>query len=72
MKVKEVRELSSGELAQKEKAFKKELFDLNYQSKLGNVDKPSRFRKLKKDIAKIMTILRERELENERSAQKRK
>ncbi len=72
MKVKEIRELSSGELAQKEKAFKKELFDLNYQLKLGNVDKPSRFRKLKKDIAKIMTILRERELDNERSAQKRK
>jgi large subunit ribosomal protein L29 len=69
MKVKEIRELSSGELAQKEKAFKKDLFDLNYQLKLGNVDKPSRFRKLKKDIARIMTILRERESDNERSAQ---
>ena len=72
MKVKEIRELSSGELAQKEKAFKKELFDLNYQLKLGNVDKPSRFRKLKKDVARIMTILRERESDNERSAKTRK
>lgn len=68
MKVKEIRELSSAELIQKEKASKKELFDLNYQLKLGNVDKPSRFRKLKKGIARIMTILRERELDNERSA----
>ena len=61
MKVKELRELNSNELVQKERAFKKELFDLNYQRKLGTVEKNARFRLLRRDIARILTILRERE-----------
>ena len=69
MKAKELRDLSSEELGEKEKSFKKELYDLNYQRKLGGVEKPDRFGKLKKDIAKILTIIRERELKNERSDQ---
>lgn len=67
MKVKELKDLGSEELLQKEKANKKELFELSCQRKLGVVEKPGRFRELKKDIARIMTILKERELENERS-----
>ena len=55
------RELSSEDLLQKEKALKKDLFALNYQRKMGNVEKPSRFGAVKRDIARIMTILRERE-----------
>ena len=66
MKPNELRELSSEELVQKEKVFKKELFDLNFQRKLGNVEKPDRFRKLKRDIARIFTIIRERELEEKK------
>ena len=62
MKAKELRELNSDELVQKEKAFKKELFALNYQRKMGNVEKPARFRVLKRDIARVATLLREREL----------
>ena len=61
MKVKDLRQVSSEELIQKEKNFKKELFDLNYQRKTGRVEKPSRFSLLKKDIARILTILKERE-----------
>jgi large subunit ribosomal protein L29 len=67
MKVNQLRELSLDELTQKEKDFKKELFDLNYQRKMGNVEKPGRFRILKRDIARIFTILRERELEGKKS-----
>ncbi|MBN1869930.1 MAG: 50S ribosomal protein L29 [Candidatus Omnitrophica bacterium] len=63
MKPSELRGLSSEELLQKQKAFKKELFDLNYQRKMGNVEKPDRFRLLKRDIARILTILNERESE---------
>lgn len=63
MKVSKFRELSSEELVQKEKVFKKDLYDLNFQRKMGQVEKPSRFRMLKRDIAKIFTILREREIE---------
>ena len=66
MKPNKLRELSSDELIQKEKAFKKELFDLNYQRKMGSVEKPDHFRMLKRDIARIFTILRERELETKK------
>ena len=61
MKIKEIRGLGSDELVQKEKALKKELFDLNYQRKMGQVEKPSRFRTIKKEIARILTALNERE-----------
>lgn len=60
MKAKALRELSSEDLVVKEKSFKKDLFDLNYQRKLGAVEKPSNFRLLKRDIARILTILKER------------
>ena len=63
MKAKELRGLSSDELNQKAKAFKKELFNLNYQRKMGNVEKPAQFRIIKRDIARVATILRERALE---------
>ncbi|OGX24432.1 MAG: 50S ribosomal protein L29 [Omnitrophica WOR_2 bacterium RIFCSPHIGHO2_01_FULL_48_9] len=61
MKVKEYRAMSSEELLQKEKIFKKELFDLNYQRRMGQVEKPGRFRNIRKGIARILTILKERE-----------
>lgn len=67
MKIKELQGLSSEELVQKQQAFKKDIFDLNYQRRMGNVEKPSRFRVLKRDIARIATVLRERELQNERN-----
>ena len=67
MKADQLRELSSEEVAGKEKDFKKELFDLNFQRKIGNVDKPGRFRVLKRDIARVYTILRERQLEDKKS-----
>ena len=68
MKPGKLRELSSEELVQKEKVFKKELFDLNFQRKMGNVEKPNRFRMVKRDIARIFTILHERELEEKKEA----
>ena len=68
MKIKELKELNPDELIQKEKAFKKELFELNYQRKMGSVEKNSRFRLLRRDIARILTIIRERELQNERKS----
>ena len=70
MKAKEFKDLSTTELVQKEKGFKKELFDLNFQRKVGQIEKPSHFRSLKRDIARILTVIREREIEDERSAKK--
>jgi len=63
MKTKDYRALSSEDLIQKERALKKELAQLKYQRKIGRVEKPSQFRLVKRDIARILTILRERELE---------
>ncbi|HBR14644.1 MAG TPA: 50S ribosomal protein L29 [Candidatus Omnitrophica bacterium] len=63
MKAKELRGISTEELAQKEKGLKKELFELNYQRKMGIVEKPSRFKTIRREIARIFTIARERALE---------
>ena len=60
MKAKDFRALDTTDLVQKEKNFKKELFDLNYQRKFGKVEKPSQFGLFKRDIARIKTILTER------------
>ena len=60
MKTKEFRDLSSEDLNQKEKAFKEELYNLNYQRRSGRVEKPHRFKQLKKDIARIKTLLKEK------------
>lgn len=67
---KKLQELNKEELNQKCNDLKKELYTLNYQRRIGNVEKPARFKRLRKDIARAMTIIRERELEDERSNQK--
>lgn len=69
-KDKKIRELNSEELIKKNKDLKKELYDLNYQRKMGNVEKPARFKPLRKEIARALTILRERELQDERTSKK--
>ncbi len=60
MKIKEIRALAPEELLQKEKSLKKELFELQYQRKIGRVEKPSLFKQKRRDIARIETILNER------------
>ncbi|MFA5259659.1 MAG: 50S ribosomal protein L29 [Candidatus Omnitrophota bacterium] len=60
MKAKDLRSLSLEDLGQKEKALKKDLFDLKYQRKIGRVERPSMFKLVKRDIARIQTILNER------------
>ncbi len=59
MKTQELRNLSSEELLQKERALKEELFKLNTQRYSGRVEKPHMFFLLKRDIARIETILTE-------------
>jgi large subunit ribosomal protein L29 len=60
MKTKELRNLTREELLQKEKSIKEELFKLNIQRYGGRVDKPHMFSLLKRDIARIETILQEK------------
>jgi len=60
MKTTELRNLSKEELLQKEKNLKEELFKLNMQRYSGRVEKPHMFSLLKRDIARIQTILQEK------------
>ncbi|MDD4939990.1 MAG: 50S ribosomal protein L29 [Candidatus Omnitrophica bacterium] len=60
MKTKDLRNLSKEELLQKERSLKEELFKLNLQRYSGRVDKPHMFSSIKKDIARIETILSEK------------
>ena len=60
MKAKELRNLSREELLQKERSLKEELFKLNLQRYGGRVDKPHMFSLIKRDIARIETLLREK------------
>lgn len=59
--VKELRSLSNEELESKIVENKKELFDLRLKQATGSLEKPSRIRELRKNVARMKTILRERE-----------
>jgi large subunit ribosomal protein L29 len=60
MKVKELRDLSDQDIIQKKNELKQQLYNLNYDRRMGRVEKPHMFRIIKRDIAKIETILNER------------
>ncbi len=62
MKVKEIRELSTEDIQAKIKENKEELFNLRFQQATGSLEKPSRIRELRHDVARMNTVLREREL----------
>ncbi len=61
MKVKEIRELTTEQIVAKVKENKEELFNLRFQQATGNLEKPSRIHELRKDVARMKTILAERE-----------
>ena len=65
MKVKEIRELTTEEILAKIKESKEELFNLRFQQATGNLEKPSRIRDLRHQVARMKTVLRERELNEE-------
>ncbi|MDO9529762.1 MAG: 50S ribosomal protein L29 [Syntrophales bacterium] len=61
MKIKEIREIDIDELKQKEREFVEELFKLRMQHTTGQLDSPLMMKKVRKNIARIKTVLRERE-----------
>ena len=62
MKTKEIRELTVEELNTKLKDLKEELFNLRFRHAIGQLENPASLNACKKDIAKVKTILREKEL----------
>ena len=62
MKVKEIRELTTEEINKKLVEAKEELFNLRFQQATGTIEKPSRIRDLRHTVARMKTVLREREI----------
>ena len=61
MKAKELREMSVAELEAKFKELKSELFNLRFQHAINQLDNPHKIVDVKKDIARVMTVLRQKE-----------
>ncbi|MBO5994084.1 MAG: 50S ribosomal protein L29 [Firmicutes bacterium] len=62
MELKKMREMTEIELNGELDKMKKELFNLRFQHVTGQLENPVKMRELKKEIARVKTILREREL----------
>jgi len=63
MKVSDIRDLSLEELRGKEKDLREELFNLRFQHATGQLENTMRIPELKKDIARVKTILKEKQRE---------
>ncbi|RXF48009.1 50S ribosomal protein L29 [Enterococcus faecalis] len=59
MKIKEIRELTTAEMLDKEKQLKEELFNLRFQLATGQLENTARIKEVRQSIARIKTVLRE-------------
>ena len=62
MKANEIRELTDNELIEKLKDLKSELFNLRFQHAINQLENPMRLQVVKKDIARLKTVQKQREL----------
>jgi len=62
MKSSALRELTLDELAKKETDMRKELFNLRFQQATGEIENPMRIRSIKKDIARVLTLMTEKKI----------
>ena len=62
MKASELREMTSAELNTKLQDLKEELFNLRFQLAINQLDNPMRISAVKKDIARVQTVIRQNEL----------
>jgi large subunit ribosomal protein L29 len=68
VKPREIRELDTLTLISKEKDLKEQLFSLRFQRVTGDVNNTSIFKMIRKDIARVKTIIRERQAAEAKSA----
>jgi len=64
MELKKIREMTEAELTAELKKKKSELFNLRFQHVTGQLENPIKMRDVKKDIARVKTIIREKEIKN--------
>ena len=62
MKMSEIRKLTTVDLNKKLEEDKKELFNFKFAASTGTLEKPHRIKELRHEVAKIKTVIREREL----------
>lgn len=62
MKANEIRDLTTAEIEQNVKSMKEELFNLRFQLATGQLENTARIKQVKKSIARLKTVTREREL----------
>ena len=62
MKAKEIRELTTAEIEQNVKSMKEELFNLRFQLATGQLENTARIKTVKTTIARLKTVMREREM----------
>lgn len=62
MKINELNELTTAEMLEKEKQYKEELFNLRFQLATGQLENTARLKEVRKSIARIKTVLRQKEL----------
>ena len=65
MKISKIKEMSSPELEKELTELKSELFNLRFSLATNGLDNPMKIKTVKKDIARIKTVLRERELKEQ-------
>ena len=65
VKAAELRELTEEQLLERAESAKEELFNLRFQLATGQLDNPSRIRAVRHEIARIATVMREREIESQ-------
>ena len=65
MKINDIRKLTDEEITKQIESDKEELFNLRFNQATGNLEKPSRINELRKQVARLKTVLRERELDEE-------
>ncbi|MBQ7291842.1 MAG: 50S ribosomal protein L29 [Clostridia bacterium] len=63
MKATELRKMTSAELTSKLKELKSELFNLRFQNAINQLENPHKITEVKHDIARVMTVLREKNAE---------
>ncbi|HAF50214.1 MAG: large subunit ribosomal protein [Synergistaceae bacterium] len=71
MKAGELRDLTLDELREKHLQYKEELFNLRFQNAIGQLGNTGRIKEVKRTIARILTVVREKELSSDRSTVRR-
>ena len=62
MKTSEIRELSAEEMQRRVDELKQELFNLRFQHEIGQLENPQKIKQTKRGIARVRTVMRQREL----------